>query len=61
MFQRIPPKFLEEKVRIAINKKIRGAELNNSDQYYLRKIEKECEKKVKELKYYKLLRSILKR
>ncbi len=59
LFKTIPPKMLEEKVRIAINKKLRGVELTSSDEYYLRKIKEECRNKLKELKHYKTLRKIL--
>jgi hypothetical protein len=60
LFKTIPPKMLEEKVRIAINKKLRGVEPTSSDEYYLRKIKEECRNKIKELKHYKSLQKILK-
>jgi hypothetical protein len=58
-FRRIPPDFLDEQIRIAINKKLRGQERTRSDNYYLRKLRKEIEEKLKELKYYKILEDIL--
>jgi hypothetical protein len=59
LFKTIPPKLLEEKVRIAINKKLRGVELTSSDEYYFRKIKEKCRNKIKELKHYKTLQKIL--
>jgi hypothetical protein len=58
-FRRIPPDFLDDKTRIAINKKLRGQQRTNSDNYYLRKLKKEIEEKLKEFKYYKILEDIL--
>ncbi|MBD3197758.1 MAG: hypothetical protein GF317_22085 [Candidatus Lokiarchaeota archaeon] len=58
-FREIPPKFLDEKTRIAINKKLHGYEKNNSDNYYLRKLKKKVQDKIKEFKYYKILQEIL--
>lgn len=58
-FRLIPPDFLDEKTRIAINKKLHNDERTSSDNYYLRKLNKRIEEKLKEFKYYKILRDIL--
>jgi hypothetical protein len=58
-FRRIPPRFLDDKTRIAVNKKLRGMELTSSDTYYLRKLRKQIEKKLKDLKNYQILRDLL--
>ncbi|TFF96517.1 MAG: hypothetical protein EU544_00480 [Promethearchaeota archaeon] len=58
-FRDIPPQLLEEKVRIAINKKLRGTKKTSSDTYYLRKIKKITEEKLKEARYYKIVERIL--
>jgi len=58
-FRKIPPDFLEEKTRIAINKHLHGDKKTSSDNYYLRKLNKEIEEKLKELKYYKILEDII--
>jgi len=58
-FRDIPPQLLEEKVRIAINKKLRGTQKTSSDTYYLRKIKKITEEKLKEARYYKIVERIL--
>ncbi len=52
----IPPTFLEEKIRIALNKKLRGVSLTTSDQYYLKKLKGNIEEKLKEARYYQLLK-----
>jgi len=58
-YRRIPPDFLDEKTRVAINKKLYRNEMTSSDKYYLRKLKKEIEEKLKELKYYEILEDIL--
>ncbi|MFW9875529.1 MAG: hypothetical protein ACFFG0_20690 [Candidatus Thorarchaeota archaeon] len=55
----IPPKFLDEKTRIAINKKIHGMTRTNSDNYYLRKLRSTVKEKLIESKYYEILDKIL--
>ena len=58
-FKRIPPKFLDEKTRIAINKKLHGRKKTSSDSYYLRKLKTIILEKLKEATYYEMLRNIL--
>ncbi|MFX1280032.1 MAG: hypothetical protein ACFFA3_11485 [Promethearchaeota archaeon] len=59
-YKNIPPNFLDEKTRVAINKKIHGAERTNSDNYYLRKLKKTVQEKLHESKYYEILDKLLK-
>ncbi|MFW9864494.1 MAG: hypothetical protein ACFFEN_00215 [Candidatus Thorarchaeota archaeon] len=59
-YKSIPPTFLDEKTRIAINKKIRGTKKTNSDNYYLRKLKRITQEKLIESKYYKILEKLLK-
>ena len=59
-FKRIPPTFLEEKIRIAINRKLNGMKKTSSDTYYLRKLKVLIQDKFKEVEYYKILKQILK-
>ncbi|MFX1444708.1 MAG: hypothetical protein ACFFHV_14945 [Promethearchaeota archaeon] len=58
-FRKIPPKFLDERTRIAINKKLNGAKRTNSDNYYLRKLKSTIGEKLNEANYYELLKVIL--
>lgn len=58
-FKRIPVRFLDEKTRIAINKKINGMKRTNSDNYYLRKLKKTIQEKRHEIHYYEILKKIL--
>ena len=58
-YKKIPPKFLDEKTRIALNKKIYGTKRTNSDNYYLRKLKNSIQDKVNEAKYYEILERIL--
>lgn len=58
-YKEIPPRFLDEKIRIAINKKINGNKLTSSDNYYLKKLKKNVQEKLKEAEYYKILKNIL--
>ncbi|TFF88446.1 MAG: hypothetical protein EU550_01280 [Promethearchaeota archaeon] len=58
-FNKIPPRFLDEKTRIAINKKIRDTQRNSSDNYYLRKLKKDIEENLEKAKYYEILKEIL--
>ncbi|MGQ4873053.1 MAG: hypothetical protein ACTSVV_14815 [Promethearchaeota archaeon] len=58
-FKEIPPNFLEEKIRIAINKKLRNITLTNSDKYYLKKLKGIIDEHLKEAKYYEILRKII--
>jgi len=58
-YKMIPPSFLDEKTRIAVNKKIHGTTRTNSDNYYLRKLKKTVQEKLYESKYYEILKAIL--
>lgn len=58
-FRKIPHNFLDEKTRIAINKKIQVAKRNSSDNYYLRKLKITIQEKLKEASYYEILKKIL--
>jgi hypothetical protein len=58
-YKKIPPKFLDEKIRIAINKKIHGMTRTNSDNYYLRKLRSIIKEKLIESKYYEILDKLL--
>jgi len=58
-FRTIPPTFLDEKTRIAINKKLNGTKRTSSDNYYLRKLKSLVREKLNEAEYYELLKSIL--
>ena len=59
-YKEIPPTFLDEKTRVAINKKLRSTKRTNSDNYYLRKLKSHIQEKLKEAEYYKLISEILK-
>ncbi len=58
-YKKIPPKFLDEQTRLALNKKIHGTSRTNSDNYYLRKLKKSIQDKLSEAKYYEILEKIL--
>ena len=58
-YKSIPVKFLDEKTRIALNKKLRGMKRTNSDNYYLRKLKIIVKEKLKDAEYYNILRDIL--
>ncbi|MHA1883606.1 MAG: hypothetical protein ACXAAI_12610 [Promethearchaeota archaeon] len=58
-YKSIPPKFIDENTRIALNKKIRNMKRTNSDNYYLRKLKKIIQENLTEAKYYKCLEKIL--
>ena len=55
----IPANFLDEKTRIALNKKLKGLNRTNSDNYYLRKLKSTVREKLKDAEYYEILRDIL--
>jgi hypothetical protein len=59
LYKEIPPSFLDEKTRVALNKKLRGTKRTNSDNYYLRKLKSTIKEKLNEAKYYEILREIL--
>jgi hypothetical protein len=58
-YKEIPPTFLEEKIRISLNKKIKGMKRTNSDNYYLKKLKMLINEKLKDAEYYEILRQIL--
>ena len=58
-FKEIPVNFLDEKTRIALNKKLTGTKKTSSDAYYLRKLKSLIQEKLKEAKYYETLRKIV--
>jgi len=58
-YKSIPVQFLDEKTRIALNKKLKGIKRTNSDNYYLRKLKIIVKEKLKEVEYYNILREIL--
>ena len=60
-YKEIPPKLLDEKTRVAINKKIYGTKRTNSDNYYLRKLKSLIQEKLKEGEYYEILDKIIKK
>jgi len=59
MYRELPPDFLEESTRIALNKKLRGMKLTNSNQYYIKKLKNLILEKLKEVQYYELLKDLL--
>ncbi|MCK4779034.1 MAG: hypothetical protein KAT57_02555 [Candidatus Lokiarchaeota archaeon] len=54
-YKEIPPKFLDEKTRVALNKLIHGTTRTNSDNYYLRKLKNILKEKLKEAEYFEIL------
>ena len=58
-YKSIPVNFLDEKTRVALNKKFKGMKRTNSDNYYLRKLKSTVREKLKEAEYYEILRDIL--
>ena len=58
-FRKIPPDLLEEKTRIALNKKLRGTKRESSDYYYLKKLKSEVDTILIQAKYYETLKKIL--
>ncbi|MHA2005917.1 MAG: hypothetical protein ACXABO_00280 [Promethearchaeota archaeon] len=59
-YKQIPLTFLDEKTRVAINKKFHGTKRTNSDNYYLRKLRNIIKEKLNEANYYKILDKVLK-
>ncbi|MFW9773555.1 MAG: hypothetical protein ACFFEO_15505, partial [Candidatus Thorarchaeota archaeon] len=55
-YKKIPPTFLDEKTRIAFNKKLKNITRTSSDNYYLRKLNQTIKEKLKEAEYYEILR-----
>ncbi len=58
-YKSIPVNFLDEKMRIALNKKLKDIKKTSSDDYYLRKLKSTVREKLKEAEYYAILRDIL--
>jgi hypothetical protein len=58
-YKKIPPKFLDEKTRVAVNKKLYNSKKTSSDYYVLRKLKETVSEKLKEAEYYHILRRIL--
>jgi len=58
-YNSIPVNFIDETMRIAINKKLKGTERTSSDNYYLRKLKSIVREKLKEAEHYEILRDIL--
>ncbi len=58
-YKKIPPQLLDEKIRIALNKKIHGGKKTSSDNYYLRKLKAKIKDKLLEAKYYEILYKII--
>jgi hypothetical protein len=59
-YKKIPPDFLDEKTRIALNKKLKGIKRTSSDNYYLRKLRNNIQDKLQQAKYYEILDKLLK-
>lgn len=59
-YKEIPPKFLDERTRVAINKLIYGTKRTNSDNYYLRKLKTHLREKQKESEYYDIIDKLFK-
>lgn len=59
-YKEIPPKFLDEKTRVALNKLINNTPRTTSDNYYLRKLKTNLKEKLKETEYYEILDKIFK-
>ncbi|MFX1590385.1 MAG: hypothetical protein ACFFC1_19805, partial [Promethearchaeota archaeon] len=51
-YKEIPLAFLDEKTRIALNKKLRNVNRTASDNYYLRKLKGTIKERLKEAEYY---------
>lgn len=58
-YKEIPPNFLDEKTRIALNKLIHGTQRTNSDNYYIRKLKNNLKGKLKESEYYNILNKLI--
>ncbi len=58
-FRKIHPKFLDEKTRVVINKKLNGIKRTNSDNYYLRKLKAVIKEKLHDASYYEILKEIV--
>ncbi len=58
-FRKVPFNFLDEKTRIAVNKKLHGQKRTNSDNYFLRKLNAEIKEKLFEASYFEILKAII--
>jgi hypothetical protein len=59
LYKKIPPNFLDEKIRIALNKKLYGGKKTSTDYYFLKKLKDNVDVKLKEAEYYEILKKIL--
>jgi hypothetical protein len=59
LYKKIPPKFLDEKTRIALNKKLYGGKKSSSDYYFLKKLKENIDEKLREAEYFEILKKIL--
>ncbi|MFX1316005.1 MAG: hypothetical protein ACFFA6_00985 [Promethearchaeota archaeon] len=57
-YKKIPPTFLDEKTRVALNKKLYDTKKTSTDYYFLRKLKETVNEKLKEAEYYDILRRI---
>lgn len=58
-YKLVPPDLIEESMRTAINKKLHNRKRTSSDNYYLRKLKLQIQDRLKEIKYYRILKQIL--
>ncbi|MFX1502449.1 MAG: hypothetical protein ACFFDH_15920 [Promethearchaeota archaeon] len=59
-YKEIPPKLLDEKTRVAVNKLIHGTKRTSSDNYYIKKFKINLKEKLKEAEYYSILDKLFK-
>ncbi len=58
-YKKVPLNLLDEKTRIALNKRIHGTKRTNSDNYYIKKLRNNIQEKLDQAKYFKILEKIL--
>ena len=58
-YKKVPLNLLDEKTRIALNKRIHGTKRTSSDNYYLKKLRNNIQEKLDQSKYFKILEKIL--
>ena len=58
-YKKVPLNLLDEKTRIALNKRIHGTKRTSSDNYYLKKLRNNIQEKLDQSKYLKILEKIL--
>jgi len=59
-YKKVPLNLLDEKTRIALNKRIHGTKRTNSDNYYLKKLRNNIQEKLDQAKYFKVLDKMFK-